>query len=235
MQANYSEPSHRLTTLWLEWIGLHRMLEKALKAEITAPFFSSAASDHPDDCVLLVGKATARDYWGDDYRKSLRKSEKEAMRDRLMRNREIVSSGYSGSFWRLFNQVAELRPDMGRDGVIWSNVAKIGTKTGNPTGLLLSAQGDLARRTLVEEVREYKPLLVIFVNGNYAEQIVLDAFGWFKKDDRWKDCDAEGNVSWCSGSQEFPKVQFLWVRHPQGKTAEHISFCCQKAWELIMT
>ena len=237
MQSKYAEPSRHLRKLWLEWIELHKMLDRGMKGELAAPFFSSVASHHPEDCVLLVGKATAGDYWLDSYRKSLRHSPEEAIRDRLMRNREFVSDGGNGrSFWRFFDRVAELRPDLGRDGVIWSNVAKIGSRTGNPTGLLLSAQGDLARRMLVAEVREYRPLLVVFVTANYAEKIINDAFG-FTNNEVWENGPRgtpDDEVWWHRGSRDFPKVRFLWMRHPQGKTREQIDYWARKAGELII-
>ncbi len=233
MKANYS-PARPLKNIWLEWIELHKMLERGMRNQTTAPFFSAAASNHPDDCVLFVGKATAGDYWTASYRNALRRSEDEAIRERLTLNRQFIwGVGNKSAFWRFFNQVAKLRPDMHRDGVIWSNVAKIGSRTGNPNGLLLSVQGDLARRTLVEEVREYKPLVVVFVTGTYAESIIKDAFG-FWSNEGWTDGDPEGNVSWCGSSRDFPKTRFLWMRHPQGKLRGHIDECTQRTWDLIM-
>jgi len=37
---------------------------------------------------------------------------------------------------------------------------------GNPSGLLLSTQADLAERTLRAEIEEYHPALIIFVAGS---------------------------------------------------------------------
>lgn len=236
MQASFAEPGRRLSNIWLEWIELHKVLDKSMNGRVTAPFFSSAAFDHPQYCVLLVGKATAGDYWLGSYKRALRESPETAMRERLRRNREFLSGGGNrGPFWRFVERVAELRPDLGWDGVIWSNVAKIGCLKGNPSGPLLSAQEDLARRTLVQEVREYKPAVVVFVTANYADEIINDAFGFTSAGWESSPKGTPDPEVWLKrGSRDFPKVRFLWVRHPQGKTRRQIDYWTQKTWDLIM-
>jgi hypothetical protein len=106
----------------------------------------------------VVGKATAGDYWPNSYKQFLRKSSDDAIDNRLVCNREFVRKRDNGkAFWNYFGQLADLDPGFGLDSVTWSNVAKIGSMTGNPSGLLLLVRADLAERTLRAEIDQYNP------------------------------------------------------------------------------
>jgi len=51
----------------------------------------------------------------DEYKKS--GSDEEALQERLRRNRDFVMKGGNGSaFWRFFEDVGNIRPDLGLDG-----------------------------------------------------------------------------------------------------------------------
>ncbi len=237
----FAKPRRGLKKIWYEWIELHETLERELKREEnpnrrpTAPFFSAASRKKREGGILVVGKATDRDYWSDDYRKAVRKSPEDAIRDRLERNRKFVRcEGNRKAFWKFLCGLVDRDADPELDSVIWSNVAKIGSHKGNPAGRLLSAQEDLAKRTLVEEVREYKSALVVFVTANYADKIINDAFGFTNKGWERSPRGAPDREVWLlRRSPAFPKVRFLWVRHPQGKTRKQIDYWTKKARKLI--
>lgn len=241
MSGQYAKPGRKLKKLWREWIELHEILERDFKREKnpnrrpTAPFLSAAGKTKREGGILVVGKATDGDYWSHDYRDALQRSLDDAIDDRLELNRRFVRcEGNRRAFWKFLCGLVDRDADPDLDGVIWSNVAKIGSRKGNPSGRLLSAQRDLAGRTLIEEVREYRPQLVVFVTANYADKIISDAFGF--TDAGWKNSPKgapDREVWWLRHSPDFPKARFLWVQHPQGKTREQIDYWTKKARKLI--
>jgi len=232
MGAIYAEPSRQLKNIWLEWITLHRCLQRNCP-DVSSPFFSAMGATSCRKRVMLVGKAT-REEWGASSYRGNAKPGIQAIRERLYLNRDFIEKGGTSSgFWAFFFRLAAFGP--GVDGMIWSNVAKLASNTGRPPrGRLLREQADLAQRTLREEVREYRPSLVVFVTENYAERIITNAFGFTKqgwKKDRNGTPDDE--VWWLCSTPDFPSVRFLWLRHPQGKTTEQIQYWTVKAKELL--
>ena len=142
MKICHATPSRKLNKLWSEWIDLHTVLYKGRHKGIqtpAAPFFSAASNIRCGSRILLVGKATAKSWHPANYRRALRGSPESAIRERLNRNRKFVRHGGNGGpFWKRFGRLTELNGELGTDSVIWTNVAKIGSETGNPRGLLLS-------------------------------------------------------------------------------------------------
>jgi hypothetical protein len=226
MSDEFAVPSGALKQLWREWIKLHSSLEERYKG-VAAPFLSAASKKKRQRRILVVGKATAGDWWLGSYRKSLVRSTDEAIRDRLSRNRELVrSEGNHGAFWRFFCALVDRDSDPEFDGVIWSNFAKIGTKSGNPGKSLLSAQSDLAERTLRREITEYKPALVVIVTGTYAGEFINHALERTNRD--WKKSGKDRDTWWTKG-----KPSFLWTRHPQGAGKQEADFWIDKARNLM--
>lgn len=227
MEEDFARPSSALLKIWREWINLHTVLDKGMPDSIAAPFFSAASSQKCPNQILVVGKATDKDWWLGDYRK-LRKSPDEAIRNRLRRNRQIVRAGGNRkAFWKLFERLAELFPQPDSCNLVWSNIAKIGCLKGNPEGILLSVQKDLAERTLRAEIEEYRPLLIIFATGSYATDVitrVVGSDGW----DQSKKSDPDDELWWRKG----PPVM-LGIRHPQGVTKDRIDFWMKKVGILL--
>lgn len=83
--------------------------------------------------------------------------------------------GNGKAFLTLFGRLAALFPKPDSCSIIWSNVAKIGSREGNPEGILLSAQKDLAERTMRREIEEYDPVLVVFATSKYAGDVIKRA------------------------------------------------------------
>lgn len=235
MRSEYAKPSRRLWNLWLEWIQLHKILASGMKGELAAPFFSAANPRCKEGCIMVIGKATAGDYWLGDYKKS--KSQEGAVEQRLKLNREVVAGGGNRSaFWTFFKGVEKLRPNPGLDGIIWSNVAKIGHVNRNSSGLLLSAQADLAERTLRAEIEEYHPSLTFFVAGSdpCMSRIILHALNL-----------GPGEADWFRSEKVEPKAKFpdvwwskigpavLWTQHPERKSKEAVTYWLEKAKDLI--
>lgn len=225
MQEDVAWPRTRLRKLWREWINLHTVLDKGMPGRMAAPFFSAASPQICTDPILVVGKATGGNWWLDEYKK-LRKSPDEAIRNRLSRNRKFVREGGNGSaFWKLFERLTILLPEPDSRSLIWSNVAKIGCLKDNPEGILLSAQKDLAERTLRMEIEEYRPVLVVFVTGSYAGDVINHALGL--RDGEWQHSsksDPDEGLWWREGAPAL-----LWTRHPQGVAATKIAFWLKRA------
>lgn len=228
MARNYAAPGPKLKKLWQEWVEMHRVLNKGLAIKPAAPFFSAQSTGKRDSTILFVGKATKGDWELSRYQQSLRISVDAGIDDRLQCNREHIQKLSSG-FWTLLRSVASIQPATGLEGVVWTNVAKIGAQKGNPSGLLLSAQADLAERTLHTEIAEYRPALVIFVTGTFGDQIIKRAVGI--PDAEWQKStlqDQDQDVWWKTG-----RPAFLWTRHPERKDRETINHWKERAIALL--
>lgn len=230
MKAKYAVPGIRLMKIWSEWIDLHAELEGE-GLPVTAPFFSAASSEGPAGPILLVGKATDGDWGTEGFKSFQRRQERAIVCDRLRLNRSFIDGGAKNSaFWCFYYRLAALA--LGADGVIWSNVAKIGRINGNPKGRMLTMQAELAIRTLQAEVAEYRPTLTVFVAGSdpVMSDIIVSALNAPAK--KWT--KSEGiractipDVWWMKG--ETPA---LWTQHPERKPAEQVDFWLDKARDL---
>jgi hypothetical protein len=90
---------------------------------------------------------------------------------------------------------------------------------------LLSAQKDLAERTLRAEIEEYHPVLVMFATGTYVGDVINRTLGLTNGD--WKQSskrDADDDLWWREGSPAM-----LWSRHPQGATKDKTAFWIETA------
>lgn len=103
MGEDFAWPSSPLLKLWREWIALHTVLDKGMPDQVAAPFFSAASSQPCRNRILVVGKATEKDWYLAEYKRKLRKSPDEAIQSRLSRNREIVRTG--GKWKGIFDPV----------------------------------------------------------------------------------------------------------------------------------
>jgi hypothetical protein len=233
--TSFAPSSRGLNEIWLAWFSLHAELSRAMPKTVAAPFLSAASQARCSRRILLVGKATAGGWWQVEYRKALLTSSSEAVSERLGRNRSFVQQkGNSKSFWNLFCRLAALNPDFGLDSVVWSNVAKIGRLKGNPTGRLLSAQEELAVRTLKAEIKEYKPALTMFVVGcdKGLSRIVERAVD--TPADKWKrseEVDRANGIAGVWWKQGPPAL--LWTRHPQGASRSEVEYWLSRAQELM--
>lgn len=234
---NYAMPGRKLKRLWSEWIDLHTVLSSGKRKNIqtpAAPFFSACSRAKSKSRILLVGKATDGFWYGKEYQRSFMKSKEEAIHDRLLRNRNFAEiGGNRRPFWQVFDRLASVNQELDRGSVIWSNIAKIGSLVGNPSGLLLSAQADLAERTLRAEIEEYDPKVIIFVTGSNdsMDRIIVRTLGvpielWIRSEKHDRSAKTPG--VWWTGKKPIA----LWTRHPQGARAHEIAYWVKKLQEL---
>ena len=234
---NYAMPGKELRKLWSEWIDLYSVLSTAKSNKLqtpAAPFFSACSSVKSKSRVMLVGKATAGDWCLKEYQGSIKKSRAAVIRDRMQHNRWVVQHENNQSpFWKFADRLASFNGELDRDSIIWSNICKIGSRVRNPKGLLLSAQADLAERTLRAEIKEYKPKVVIFVTGSddFMDRILMRTVGvpigsWVRSEKH--DSSAKVHGVWWTDKKPIA----LWTRHPQGAKAHEIEYWVEKLREL---
>lgn len=87
-------------------------------------------------------------------------------------------------FWKLVDVAMEAL-GLTLDQIAWSNLAKAAPDGGNPTGVLLTSQLELAGRLLRREVEELEPEIVLVISGRgYTEPFMTTAgynVGWVRR------------------------------------------------------
>jgi hypothetical protein len=214
---------------WIELFDKWRCIS-AVKDLIAAPFLSVPAAQKRT--VLYVGKATAKDWYRDDDAFGPPcGSSREVMERRIKERRECtqeflndVAPSYNSGFWgfaREVNTVAAGRWNVPLTGplqhITWTNICKIGTLKGNPSGFILKEQSELAIDTLRSEISAYDPQLICFVTWDYAWNLVKEALS-DSNDASW---DQMGNDEWMwyhPPRKRFPAA--LLTGHPERKRTD---------------
>jgi hypothetical protein len=195
--------------------------------ELAAPFLSVADSlDDPTGAgpILLVGKATDKDWRRKQFLSAAGSSTEERVGERRKATRDhldYVRQRQFSAFWRFWKRLSNIGSP-----VIWTNLAKIGVLHGNPGHKYLTAQQELARITLRAEISEYRPVLVV-ITGDYAKSaVVLPVFG-----DRpcWKE---HPDYEFCWIERTVSKPAVLWTDHPERKLRFRVQRWLDKAREL---
>ena len=167
----------------LEWIRLHDRFHRNCQIDynsLAAPFVSvhdPRVSDSSAPTILLIGKATARDWFAASYEHWRSRSALDRLAERRSVTIDFITNpnyrrARSSGFWQMWKRLK----DVTGGAVIWSNVAKIGTRRGNPNWRLVEAEAELAIATLKAEVEQYKPRLIFFVTGYFARYEVVVPF-----------------------------------------------------------
>lgn len=223
----------KLEIIELEWIELfkHLRTDPEISEFVSAPFISVPPSGYGPiavPSVLYVGKAVNGNGDCTDRDSFLRRPTLEHRRTSTTKFLEQVKTGkYKSPFWRFAFRLS----DKDLQKLIWTNVCKLSDLRDNrvPSGKLLEAQRDLAVKTLREEIETYRPRLVVFVTGCFAEALVrevvydLQDISWEKENvDLW----------WRRRTNSLPSM--LWTRHPQGARRDFLDQCLnavRKLWE----
>jgi hypothetical protein len=208
----------------IKWIRLHDRFQTTCPVncdQLAAPFLSvpdPTDSDPLAPAVLFVGKATRGDWFANSYVDSRSRTAQSRLKERrgvttdFLKNPAFERYRSSG-FWQMWKRVKALTGG----AVIWSNVAKIGTKQGNPSWQLVEAEADLAIATLKAEVAHYRPRLIIFVTGEFARfEVVTKLLGVPKETSQ----DKHGIFLRRRGEPRNPAV--LWTGHPERRDGDTI-------------
>ncbi|MBB5373001.1 hypothetical protein [Acidocella aromatica] len=215
-----------LTKLQHQWIELYYKMSRApdLVAEkLAAPFLSTLTEENKQNHsrnVLYIGKATAKDWYKPNF------EAEPTVQARHQKTCEflqwIEGGGSTSAFWRLgkrFNDLMAQKQTASLSNLIWTNIAKIGVDRGNPSRTYLRHQQELAILTLIEEIKGYKPKLIVFVSSDYAKDIVREVFQSFdadQDDPSWIKNDE--HIWWRPALGQLPFVAC--VGHPQRKTCQ---------------
>jgi hypothetical protein len=220
-----------MNRLWKEWLTLHRIVKAAApdylkNAQISAPFMSSDSGLHnAQHRLLFIGQATGRGWYDKEfmYEHNLDTPYASIISERQARNRTFVSDNgrRNGLFWHTFREMSRKlgNADGEHSNALWSNIAKIGVSSGNPKGMLLSLQSDLAARTLQSEISAYHPSVVVFASGEYGSSIVLSATktivgNWKRSEDDPVLKRIDNDFWWIPRDGQAGTPAYLWTRHP---------------------
>jgi hypothetical protein len=211
-----------------KWISKFEEMQKSLDGtRLAAPFFSvpgRPGNRTKSGTILLVGKSTAGNWKLEQFQSLMNRPLSERLDERRAATKQhldFMQEQRTSAFWRFWKSLGMIGSP-----VIWTNLAKIGLKVGNPMGPYLSMQRDLACETLTAELNEYKPSLVV-IAADYAKcEVVFPVFG---EQGAWK--QRRDGVCWINGSAAKPAV--LWTDHPQGKKREILRSWLEKAQELV--
>lgn len=104
------------------------------------------------------------------------------------------------------------------DRIVWSNLTRLGSGGGNPSGKLYKCQRNVCRDALKSELNELQPTCVVLVTGGFYTSLVKEIFGDF--DCRTKNQIADDNLWVKDLCSDFGKGRVYWSRHPQGWKTE---------------
>ncbi len=225
----------RLQMLWIERFKDMEEDSSIDPDRLAAPFLSVAPSAYMPgrrQGILYIGKATGGAWYRPDFEKNRSLNERREKTARFLQ--EVESGEYKSAFWSLARTLGALTsPVAGKpfDNIIWSNIAKIGVTSGNPPPRYLNLQADLARETLISEISFYRPALIVFVSGDYAECIVRAVLKHFDADQNDLSWNKDySDLWWRPACNMFPSV--VCASHPQGKTRDTLKRWVRIAREL---
>jgi hypothetical protein len=225
--------SSTLDPLWQEWLTLHERLS-AVRSERLAGLFPGYKPDGYEahkTRILYVGKATAGPFVADLSLLPGRDLEQQKAFAKVCFYR------ITGGFWQFAERLSTALGGDNRSNLVWSNLCKIGTHTGNPSDELVGLQQELAIKTLRAEIVEYNPTIVVFVSNQFAQKILLGGIdnptdgSWNKSEE--EDPQQVKDVWWRKATATTPAV--LWMRHPQFAPTSLTSYAQSKICELVTT
>jgi hypothetical protein len=221
-----------LSALQEQWIQLCDELGESFNSQVMAAPFVSVQEDSnegtPVRPILLVGKATAGNWCKDSFDSFRDKPLIDRLKERrnaTLAHLELRKKGdlKPSAFWCFRDGLAQIS-----EPVIWTNLVKIGVEKRNPHWRFVQRQSELAHRTLVAEMEEYKPALVVLVTSIYAAQEISHPV--FGPKDIWKK-SPDDSIWWQERTQTEPPI--LWVDHPGFKLKNELDRWLKKARELI--
>jgi len=223
-----------LDECWNLWIAKAREL-KAANIPCCAPFFSAKPEgfDASTNRILLVGKATAGWYWKNNGSLSSGLSDKELALEQVQANLDVRSGRVeerkpNRGFWNFMLKAASSFGDNDPNpkNLIWSNLFKIGSESGNPSGRLAEYQKTLAIQL---EIATYAPTIVIFTTA-YQSDLVYRIAGMEHQHEWISENEGLPTESWALRLPLRPPM--LWTRHPARKSANTLAHWLERAVSL---
>ncbi len=224
----------------LNWLSLFDSFgHPPVRGRIAAPFLSVPPADYDPIAVpsiLYVGKATAGSWCRRSFLRSPTVKERHQCTADFLEG-WVKTGRYNSAFWRFARALSErlavathstIQP---LQNLVWTNICKIGVLRGNPTGKILRAQSELAVASLRSEIKMYRPRLVVFVTGDYAEQLVDGVVGDCEQK-TWHKERGHELFWWRKPIGNIPAV--LWAYHPERKSLSTLETWLQQALRLVM-
>lgn len=190
-----------------------------LRGRLAAPFLSAPPAGYDPSArpsVLLVGQATMGNWYKTAYLKQKSATER---RRCTLDYLECRAPTNRGAFWtfarKLSNALMEgNNSSKSFQNLVWTNVCKLGDiKTNSRCLQIFNSQRDLAVETLRLEIATYRPKLIVFVTGDFADCWVSTVVGDPEK------APWHGNQSYWWRGRTARHPAMLWtVRHPRGAT-----------------
>jgi len=242
-------PPRPLLELEGEWLRLftemrHNPGKYRIDAgQLAAPFLSTPASNTytagRHGTVMLVGKATSglntlgSAAVADAYKPETVKQRTPAVFDEVTAG--IERSQFLRFAQRLSEAVAEaagisIRPF---DNLIWTNLAKIGVRSGNPSGAYFNAQMELAVETLAAEITHYRPSLVVASMAWFGYGPLRRAIPEMWDDHPNHPTRRTNRPDWWSHPANNGRPAILWTMHPQGKPLKVLDAWLDEAQKLV--
>lgn len=227
-----------------DWVQLYEELNRQHPACVAIPHLSVTPPGYDPlkfSSILLIGKAT-RGQWDieegvsfDINREINLDSSQKSAKNFL--ETWIFSKKYNSAFWNFAHQLSEAIARASQvtlssplQNLIWTNLCKIGVDEGNPERKFYDCQRDLAIKTLKAEIQKYCPKILVFVTGNYGEDIIGDVVE--DQEQRSWNRSLEENGFWSRDAMgSIPAA--LWTYHPQGKTKDTTRRWIAEACRLI--
>lgn len=224
----------------LTWLSLFDSLNHSpMRGGIAAPFLSVPPADYDPIAVpsiLYVGKATAGSWDEESFLRSPTVEERHRCTADFLEG-WVKTGKYNSAFWSFGRALSErlavashstIQP---LQNLVWTNICKIGVLRRNPTGNILRAQSELAVTSLRSEIKTYRPRLVVFVTGDYAEQLV-DAVVGDREQRTWQKERRHDLFWWRKPIANMPAL--LWAYHPERKPLSTLETWIQQALRLAM-
>lgn len=207
------------------------------RGKLAAPFLSAEPCGYNPatiPSVLIVGKATRGD-WDERYEARGSRCERRKETEDFI-EKEIKRGKGMWAFFRFAARCADIAAQFSPvpenvkpyQNLVWSNLAKIGTVSGNPNGKYCRFQEEMAVQTLREEISFYRPELVVLTTGEYQEQAMYNATA---PKEKWRTENEKMCYWWRPASNGLPAL--LWTYHPQGKSRKILDAWAAQAKKLI--
>ena len=216
-----------------EWMNF------ALKDDDAAPFLAYSPEGYSGHVrrILYIGKATNKELWRDLFDEERPQPAGQRVQNQLDREKVLFESQRNRtgrSFWGFANTLSHLLDRSCDDlsNLAWSNLCKVGAKSGVPNQKSIEEQSELSVATLQQEIREFQPSVIVVVTRDFAENEILGRVFEPSDSDKWKKSEDEpekrvDDVWWLEST---PAV--LWMRHPRLAPPELLEYAATKVLQL---
>lgn len=218
-----------LTILERKWLDLFADLRQCPAnydvdaTTLAAPFLSTRLPGY-DDCgagtVMIVGKATS----GNNTLGNIPVQDNYDVCTVKLRPPGVIEEVLEGSERSHFLHFALLLScQVARTtgvhcapftNLIWTNLLKIGCTLDNPAAALREQQADLAFETLLAEVNEYKPSLVVITTDYYCNGLMCRTL---REMIGCAPSPTDQKRGWWAHEAGEKGPAVLWTKHPAGK------------------